>query len=185
MRDLRKALFAALCLCTVMSCTPAPRQDFPIEVSTGTPGATSDRSALRLTLSLDRNVYEQKQPIQAVLLLTNLGRDGLLVNARMALNTQSDPGIVRDLYVVIKTPSGEEANMAVKIDMVFLADEYFEILKPGSSLQANCDLYDYYLMDAVGTYSVYGVYENHFNPSDGRSAWKGILQSNTVQFEIR
>ncbi len=148
-------------------------------------GKAPDESILMLTLKLDQSVYTETEAIHAILSLSNSGQEELVVNSRMAANNSVAPELVRDLEFVIVSPSGQKAEFKVKVNVSPLGNDDFTTLAAASSVQANYDLVTFYSLNETGNYSIYAVYENQLNPTDGRNAWKGRIESNKIEFEIR
>jgi hypothetical protein len=153
--------------------------------SNKTQSAEFNESDLSLALELDKDVYEKKEAILAVLSLVNQGESEFVINSRMAVNNSLTPEIVRDLEFIIMSPSGQKAELKVKVNVVPLGDDDFTPLQPGSSIQMEYDLEDFYLLNETGAYSVFAIYENQFDPNNNYSAWKGQIESNKLQFEIK
>jgi hypothetical protein len=160
-----------------------------VSCSSSNPGAKTpenfDNRDLSLVFKLDKIVYNINEPVIATLTLYKEAETNILINARMGLNFSAALASDRDVTFFFTTPSGQEAGFLVKIRMSPLNDDNFVILYSGDSIQEEYDLEEYYLLDEIGTYTTYAIYENQFDPQNGLSAWKGQIKSNTLQFEIK
>ena len=145
---------------------------------------------VRASLSIDRDSYRSGEDIFVTLVLENTSSEGILLPARMALNFRGQPTTLRDVYFVITTPSGHEAEFSQLTRVPSIEESGFIELGPGGQRKARYDLslfyvpFQDYATKEYGQYTVQAVYENESDPGDGRSAWKGKLTSNTVTFTL-
>jgi hypothetical protein len=144
-----------------------------------------EKEDLSLVLKLDKSAYRIDEPIMATLHLYNKAKIDILINARLGLNILLAPASELDVAFIVITPSGQKAGFLPKVRMSRLNDDDFVILYAGHSIQKEYDLEEFYSLDEIGTYTVHAIYENQFDPQNGISAWKGQLESNTLQFEIK
>ncbi|HSA98834.1 MAG TPA: hypothetical protein VLF17_07120 [Candidatus Nitrosotenuis sp.] len=145
----------------------------------------SDEADLLLGLKLDKNAYQLSEPIIATLSLSKGAKADQLINTRLALNVLGEPVSQCDVGFIVMTPSGRSARFLPKIRVRRLRDNDFMILDSAHPIQVEYDLKEFYLLDETGTYIVSAIYQNQSDPQNGLSAWKGQLESNTLQFEIK
>ncbi len=136
-----------------------------------------DETSLSLVLELDKNIYKISEVIKANLTLSEKEKANTLINARMIVDS--------DIRFVIMTPSGQKAGFLIKIRVFPPIDNDFVILYSKHSIQAEYNLEEFYQLNETGIYTVYAIYENHFDPNNGLAAWKGKIESNMLQFEIK
>jgi hypothetical protein len=161
--------------CCTTSPTPAPTKT--VEAS----GANS----LELILALDKDVYHSGDWIQATMTIKNNGPKRLLVNKRMALNASFAPERQRDISFIITTPSNNKIEFMGLLDVISLTDEEFVPLYGLEGFQTTYPNLDIFFdFSEPGKYTAQVFYENKFDPDDGRTAWKGKLVSNAVEFYI-
>ncbi len=141
----------------------------------------SDEADLLLGLKLDKTAYKLSEPIIATLSLSKRAKADQLINTRLALNVLGE----REVGFIVTTPSGRSARFLPKIRVRRLRDNDFVILDSAHPIQVKYDLKEFYLLDEIGTYIVSAIYQNQSDPQNGLSAWKGKLESNTLQFEIK
>jgi hypothetical protein len=131
-----------------------------------------DEASLSLVLMLDKSSYKMSEVIKANLTLSEKE-----INARMIVDS--------DVVFVIMTPSGRKAGFLIKIRVFPPIDNDFVVLYSKHSIQAEYNLEELYQLNETGIYTVYAIYENHFDPNNGLTAWKGKIETNTLQFEIK
>ena len=149
-----------------------------------TPTSVGGGPPIQLTLTTDRQIYHQGEPITVTLLLTNTGSDELLVNARMAHNRFDAPAPFRDITFVIVGPSGTRVTTDARIDLGFPADGDFMSIAPGGSVErVYGQINGLYPIQTLGVYSVQAIYQNQDDPSFG-TAWKGEASSNVATFTL-
>ena len=139
---------------------------------------------LSLHLSTDQSTYHMNQRMLVVLTLQNSSSNNLLIQKRLVVNTKGVLPPVRDVFFSISTPSGGELEFDLLPNTPLVSPSDFLELTKGESISRSISLTTYYQFKEIGTYTVQAVYENQSDPGDGRTAWKGIITSNTVNFTI-
>lgn len=139
---------------------------------------------LELTLSLDKKTHTLDQEIPGIVSLRNSGQEPLLVNARLAVNKDFAPQPFREVHLMLTDPEGEPVDFMAKINVGRPQGKDYRDLQPGERVERPIDLSMYYMFERAGEYAVRAVYENQVDPENGREAWKGQLESNTVTFVV-
>ena len=139
---------------------------------------------LQLALTLDEERHAHGQPIAGKLTLQNAGDEVLLANCRLTVNKPFAPAPFREVYFVLKDPSGKPVDFMLKINIGEPRSEDFKELAPGESAEKPFHLDMYYSLEQPGEYSLQAVYESHAEPGDGRKAWTGKVASYPLSFVL-
>ena len=147
--------------------------------------AGCDRSSqpLALMIEMDEDTYTMGDDILVKYTIQNVSTEKILVLSRLAMsNFEGDPlGVI---WFRITTPSGQDAVMHWKVDTRYTNSD-FVWLEPGEALVIEENVSDWYDLLEAGQYSVQATYENQvLDPDNGETAWKGLVESNTVYFTI-
>lgn len=140
-----------------------------------------DWQKLELNLSLDKNVYRFNEPIQATVSLKYFGEWFMLTNVALRRGFE--------LKLPFFDPQGDEVKDK---ETEYIHREVFPqpfnrlfvAMYPNSAFSATLNLQEIFEIVKPGEYTIRAVYTNVFDPEDGASAWKGILESNIVHFTI-
>jgi len=148
----------------------------------------SDESLLSLTIKLDKGTYGSNEDIMVSVILMNNDNSSIIVKKRMLPGYTPDDkrhlDNYRDVRYYITSPSGAEVFSRWRFDAPPLSTENFVTLPSKGRIEQEFNLQDDFVLDEFGTYQMYMVYYNNYDPSIFSSAWKGELVSNTVTFEI-
>ncbi len=139
---------------------------------------------LNLTLSLHRGSYAPGETVTGKVILKNDGPAAQVVNSRLGLNSAVAPQPFREIGFIISDPAGAEVVFTSKVNRGFPAAENFKALNPGETIEREYQIDKYYPLAQPGSYTIQAIYQNQSDPQDGRVAWKGEIQSNTVSFRV-
>lgn len=155
---------------------------------------SAQEQSLKLTLQLEQQVHHPGEPVVVTITLVNIGREAVVINSRMSVNLPPLSSPLRELAFKIALPSGKSFYPDVVIDPGALYNTHFIELQPGESFEQTVHLQSYgYEFTETGTYTIAANYQNTLDPKDAiiragaednRIAWKGELESNTVQLII-
>jgi len=171
-----------LSLLTIPGCNVAKPENITLEPE------YIGASTLSLILALDKTLYTSNEEIEADVLIRNIGTGDIIVNARMdpillpVLGNGSE--LEGELLFVIESPSGNRATTRGNWNIRRIVESDFIVLSPRRGILGSYDLQRYFILDELGTYSIFVIYHNQIAPEKGSAAWKGELTSNTVHFDI-
>lgn len=183
---LRKILYSLLSIIFLMSSGCQKNDhvpDVPMETATQIPSLT-------LLLELDKSVYSKNEPIFISVKLQNISASALVIKKRMlsgyTLDQNRKNDQYRDIRYYITSPTGTDIRSALRYEAGKLDAQDFVSLEPGESIDLRFDLREFTpFPEEYGKFTVFAIYYNYFDPSPFSTAWKGELQSNLVEFEIR
>jgi hypothetical protein len=142
-------------------------------------------NGLILILELKKDSYRGDEPIVATLILQNVGTNRILANNRMWPVARLGSDEIFDVSFMIIDPDGIKHDYNIMAQLVRTTDDDFVKLYPSQGILSEFyEIHD--LFDPVialkGKYVLQAYYANQMDPSDGRTAWKGALESNIVEF---
>ena len=156
------------------ACTPPSQSSYTV---------TDVSEPLILSLSIDKDAYQADEPIYAMLTIANTSNTDVIIKKRMAANARSESVQKRDVVFIINSPTGYTSHYKPKTNVFPVEDSDFASLPAGEKIEQIYDLRDLYYIDEHGTHSVFVIYQNSSDPSNG-TAWRGELVSNVVLFTI-
>lgn len=173
------SLFLSGCLSFQTKITPISTLD----------SANENNGQLLLIITLEKNKYHLGEQIRPNLRLQNLGSRGVLIRNKFTPGYDANEHHVNIEEIFIGPNhkpvdlSGTMVRFLPSSEMEFNSEfQILEGMKEFSRTFGNLGFN--YNINQVGKYSYQIKYKNHFDPSDGRIAWKGILTSNVIEFEI-
>ncbi|MFQ5942328.1 MAG: hypothetical protein ACE5JF_02120 [Anaerolineales bacterium] len=134
-------------------------------------------------IDYEKSTYLPDEPIAALLTLTNVGKNEVLVNGRLIPNEQTAPERLRYIVFSIRGPAGKPLIPKILINVRAPGDTDFVLLAPGDSIEKEILLDEIYSFAQPGVYSVQAIYLNVSNPSESE-AWKGQLSSNLATIRL-
>jgi hypothetical protein len=165
MSPLRKALVTAVAGVLFMGALSAPG---------------SGLETVRFYIALPVGTFERDRSIPLNVRLVNVSSQPARVNARLAVNDDSEPAAFHEVTVAIRTPSGRRAAFRLDIKVRAAAAKDVVTLAPGRSVSKTIDLNRYYAIDKPGVYEVRATYA-----SSAPGGLPGPLKSNAVRFTLR
>lgn len=139
---------------------------------------------LTLTLKLNKNTYNLKEPVTAMLRLTNSGNKSVLVHKPVTWGSQWYP-IGATVYVWLFDPNGDPFTPNKYIDLVRPTRSDYDTLDPNESIETTYDLRKEYELVLPGAYSIQLLYQNKYDPKSSEVSWKGEVWSNAVIFTVK
>ena len=140
----------------------------------------SGLETVRFLIALPVGTFERDRSIPLNVRLINVSSHPVRVNARLAVNDETEPAAFREVTVAIRTPSGRRAGFRVLIKIGKPGAADLVTLQPGRSVATTIDLAHYYTLHERGKYEARATYAS---AAPGTVA--GPLTSNTVQFTLR
>jgi hypothetical protein len=175
------AILLAYCF-FLMGCEPIVKHD--------------PKNVLLFEISSDKQIYRMDEKIWLTVSLTNQSDDPILVYAKFSFVDYKAPSSVSLGFLQILDPTGKivisNPDIHAEINWVPAKDD-FVTLRPNQSTPRSFYISsDTHELTGIGTYKVWAVYANLFDPGDvaansedARIAWKGELTSNTISIEIQ
>ncbi len=115
---------------------------------------------LAFSVSLPKTAFSAGEAIPLTLALHNTSSETLTVNSRLAINDRTAPADLREVFLRIKMPSGQEASFRWDVTIAFADADDFTDLNPGESVQLTADLAERYALRQAGEYTVRAIYQN-------------------------
>ena len=154
------------------------------------------QGVLLFEISSDKKIYRTDEKIWLTVRLTNQSDNPILVYAKFSFVDYKVPSSLSLSFLQILDPAGKIVNRNPDIypELNWVPNKKnFVTLQPNQntsrSFYVSSDTDE---LTEIGTYKVWAVYTNSFDPSDvagnsedGRIAWKGELHSNTISFQIQ
>lgn len=148
--------------------------------------ATKVSQDLLLFLRIEKKIVSPGILPEAVVILTNEGRNELLINARLLSVPEGYPETIGEIIFFIDGPA-DSVNLkdfSVNAGRAKLHD--FAPLKPGETIVKTFDLNKYFRFMDPGIYKASVLYRNVIGLSiDEMDSWTGEIASNVETFEIR
>jgi len=148
-----------------------------------------EEGGLVLILTLDKNSYQGNEPIWGTLVIKNVNLRNALVNKRMFPSASYNTEGVGNIAFVITSPDGQILELGnVGVHPTPFSNDDFVNLTVGQGIQFSeyrIDLLFGGKLNKNGKYGIQGFYANQLDPYDKRTAWKGELQSNLLEFEYK
>jgi hypothetical protein len=159
----------------------------------------SSTSPLDFVVTLPSTEFQLGDPILLTMALQNISSQPQLVNKRLLINDAAAADAVREVFLRITLPSGEEARFAYDVTAGFPSAADFVLLGPGEGVDTSlqpADLADLYTLTEVGSYAVTAVYVNRvpgplvFDDASGAYVQQDLgavmvqVESNTLYFQI-
>jgi len=138
---------------------------------------------LSFTIQLDKTSYNKGDTVKCKMTLKNISNNNLVVNNRFLVNY---PGGPHEISFLIIDPGLKSVQFSSMIN-ASSKSEHFMVLPAGKTETKTYILSEDFELTEKGNYSITGYYDNHFDAPVSlkmRSAWKGILISNKVNFTI-
>lgn len=140
---------------------------------------------LELEIVLDKKEYKKGEAIKVAFSVINRGLDDVILNGRMFLNSIESPETMREIYLKVISPSGNEIPFSAFIEVGYPSKHNFKIVKSGTSLKSDLvDLTKYYDFEEIGTYEILAIYENRFGKELNIDAWVGKVISKPLRIKI-
>jgi len=141
---------------------------------------------LKFSVSLDKNEYKPKDPINVTFKLENEGKEPVYVNKRFYLSSENMPKERRDVFLIVTSPSGAKLPCKFSYETGIPKSDYFELLQPGREVVSEYprNLRGYFDFNEEGTYKVVAVYENIYGKEIGLDAFKDKITSTPVMIKI-
>jgi len=139
-------------------------------------------SELTFTISSDKQIYSLNEEIFITMSLRNNSDKPLIVNEFLLSDRTPRPfGVVA---FTIYGPTGDLLIFHVFQDYLSPPSKYFVPLSPNDSTSEKTTISSEYNFDQIGIYTISAEYNNQIDSPDGREAWKGTLESNTIMIEV-
>lgn len=157
-------------------CGPGPEQQQPKEARV--------TSAPHVSLEAQTLDYAVGEPIPITVRLRNDSPDAIIVNKRLALNSQHAPAQFSDVALIVKDANGQQKEFLKRIRIGNASEGDFTLLEPGASVERSYNAAEYYQLTEPGAYTIEARYQNRAQPAGGE-AWQGELSSNILRLAIR
>lgn len=165
-----RLVFAALFLATFAARAEEPAEHPPLRGLQG----------LGMYAEIGKGPFGPTDAIPLTVHLVNVGKEPLVVNARMLFGPPQGPG---ELSIRMLGPDNRARYFDARIGASRRSTAWQE-LAPGASLSTTWDLRRSHDLDGDGIYAVQVIYENAQDaPAEaGRAAWQGRLVSRIHHF---
>jgi len=143
-------------------------------------------TSLLFEISSDKLIYRVGEDITIEMILSNLGPNPVVVKSSLwATSVESLPELNSVNFIVIN-PSGDIIPFGLRLNLPLPSTKDFVILEPsGNPLRVRQfgfeEIFDF---SEIGIYTIQATYHNVIDSPDGREAWKGTLESNTITIEV-
>ena len=154
---------------------------------------TSNQTPLSLTLAFKQASFDSFEDVTALITLTNIGNEDILVNGKMRFLPIKRPAEALQGLILISDSTGQPIYLHAHIDYEFPNENQLVVLAPGQSLKKTFTLHGvgfspHYFKNNE-TYTVAVAYQNSFEVTkviDTKEikSWVGKIQSNSDTFEI-
>ena len=154
---------------------------------------TSNQTPLSLTLAFKQKSFDSFENVTALITLTNIGDENILVNGKMLFLPIDTPAKALQGLILISDNSGKPIYLNGFINYEFPNKDQLVVLAPGQSLEKTFTLYSVgfspQYFKGNETYTVTVAYQNSFEVTkviDTKEikSWVGKIQSNSDTFEI-
>ncbi|MBL8096443.1 MAG: hypothetical protein JNL73_19850 [Anaerolineales bacterium] len=135
---------------------------------------------MELVLTLNTQIARVNDALMATLTLRNDSEAAVLVNTRLVVNRAGAPAGFRDVSFNVTGPDGEALPLAVKVNVGAPQPQHFQLLGPGESATRTVELHRLFALRKAGDYAIAAVYRAETDPADGRTAWRGSIESAAV-----
>ncbi len=132
---------------------------------------------MELDLTLNPQAIHAGDAVTATLTLRHVSDTAALVNTRLAVNRPGAPVGLRDVSFAVTGPDGAELSLAVKVNLGAPRERDFRLLEPGEAVTRTVDLHKLYDFSRPGAYRIRATYRGESDPGDGRTAWRGVVES--------
>jgi len=139
-------------------------------------------SELTFTISSDKQIYSLNEEIFITMSLKNNSDEPIIVN-NLLISDRRPPRPFGVVAFTIYSPTGDLLIFLPFIDY-FPSDAMFVLLQPNESTSKRNAVSKDYDFDQIGIYTISAEYNNLLDSHDGRTAWKGTLESNTITIEV-
>jgi hypothetical protein len=151
---------------------------------------------LLFEFSSDKQTYHLDEKIWLTASLTNQSDSPILVFAKFSFVDYKAPSSVSLGFLQILDPTGSivkrNPDIHAEINWVPTREDFITLQPNESTSRSFYISSDTYKLTEIGTYKVWAVYANLFDPSDvvansedARIAWKGELNSKVISFVIQ
>jgi hypothetical protein len=127
-------------------------------------GCTAETNRMETKSVLEIKLASQKvnqgQDISFAVQLKNTGAQTLWVNQRMLLNISHSPVMMRELWLDVVGPNGEQIPFSSHVRAGEAAARDFGVLKPGQVFSKQINLSKYFKLEKPGVYQITAHYQD-------------------------
>ena len=141
---------------------------------------------LKFSVSLDKNEYKPKDPINVTFKLENKGKEPIYVNKRFYLSSENMPKEKRDVFLIVTSASGAKLPCKFSYETGIPKSDYFELLGTEKEVVSEYkrDLRGYFDFNEPGVYKIIAVYQNVFGEEIGLDTCRDKITSSAISFKL-
>ena len=141
-----------------------------------------------LEIKLASQKVKRGQDINLTVQLKNTSSQRLWVNQRMLLNITQSPVMMRELWVDVVGPDGEQILFSSHVRAGEATARDFGVLKPGQIVSKQINLSNYFELEKPGVYQITAHYQDGTKDipkaPDGAAHFREQLSSVPAKFEL-
>jgi hypothetical protein len=139
--------------------------------------STAFAAPLKFAIVTNKPLYFSGDDVICKMYLKNLSTENVTVNTRFLVNwhTYSE----HEVLFYMTGPGGREIRLIPVVFAGMPGSEYYKTLKPGGFVMEKFNLSKNFNLKKKGKYKMYATYYNQYKP-----CWTGLIESNTVEFEV-
>lgn len=142
---------------------------------------------MQLSISFDKEEYEQNDPINMNFILKNVSKDPIYVNKRFHIGSPESPKEDKEMSLAVTSPKGEELPYKPSAYKLGLPkSDYFVLLNPGEDVTSDRkkNLKGYFEMKEPGEYKVTATYQNVYGSEIGLDTFREKIESKPITTKV-
>ncbi len=146
----------------------------------------AQKDPLELKAVFDKSTYELNENIKINFSLKNVSEKPVYVNTRFYLNSGEAVAEYRDIYLLVKSPSGEKLPCKVSFDTGIPRTDQFVLLAPGEEVSCDREKSLNYFFDFTvpGKYEIAAVYKNAYGKELDLDVYGGEIKTKPLYIEV-